>query len=94
MNTNTHTNPLATAATPLTGRTALVTGGSRGIGAASVLRLAQEGADVALTYVNGKDAAEDVVRPPAPWDAGRWPCGPTPPTRTRRAAGRQGWRTG
>ncbi|MFJ3038947.1 MULTISPECIES: SDR family oxidoreductase [Streptomyces] len=64
MNTNTHTptNPLAATDAPLTGRTALVTGGSRGIGAATVLRLAREGADVALTYVNGKDAAEDVVR--------------------------------
>jgi 3-oxoacyl-[acyl-carrier protein] reductase len=46
----------------LNGRTALVTGGSRGIGAATALRLAREGADVAVTYVNGKEAAEDVVR--------------------------------
>lgn len=47
---------------PLNGKLALVTGGSRGIGAATALRLAQEGADVAVTYVNGKEAAEDVVR--------------------------------
>ena len=46
----------------LHGRTALVTGGSRGIGAATALRLAREGADVSVTYVNGKEAAEDVVR--------------------------------
>ncbi|MEV5184965.1 SDR family NAD(P)-dependent oxidoreductase [Streptomyces werraensis] len=46
----------------LLGRTALVTGGSRGIGAAAALRLAQEGADVAVTYVNGKEAAEGVAR--------------------------------
>ncbi|OKK13839.1 SDR family oxidoreductase [Streptomyces sp. CB02400] len=46
----------------LLGRVALVTGGSRGIGAATALRLAREGADVAVTYVNGKEAAEEVVR--------------------------------
>ncbi len=44
------------------GRAALVTGGSRGIGAATALRLAREGADVAITYVRDKDAAADVVR--------------------------------
>ncbi|MGA5279292.1 SDR family NAD(P)-dependent oxidoreductase [Streptomyces griseoincarnatus] len=46
----------------LLGRAALVTGGSRGIGAATALRLAREGADVAVTYVSGKEAAADVVR--------------------------------
>lgn len=39
-----------------------MTGGSRGIGAATAVRLAREGADVAVTYVNGKEAAQDVVR--------------------------------
>ncbi|MGW1744298.1 SDR family oxidoreductase [Streptomyces sp. NPDC002092] len=46
----------------LDGKVALVTGGSRGIGAATALRLARDGADVAVTYVTGKDAAADVVR--------------------------------
>ncbi|MFE0448380.1 SDR family oxidoreductase [Streptomyces fungicidicus] len=46
----------------LLGEAVLVTGGSRGIGAATALRLAREGADVAVTYVNGKEAAEEVVR--------------------------------
>ncbi|MFD7401949.1 SDR family oxidoreductase [Streptomyces sp. NPDC059866] len=46
----------------LHGKVALVTGGSRGIGAATAVRLAREGADVAITYVHGKEAADDVVR--------------------------------
>ncbi|MEU0204458.1 MULTISPECIES: SDR family oxidoreductase [unclassified Streptomyces] len=46
----------------LDGKVALVTGGSRGIGAATALRLAREGADVAVGYVHGKEAADDVVR--------------------------------
>ncbi|MFI8388766.1 SDR family oxidoreductase [Streptomyces sp. NPDC085540] len=40
---------------------ALVTGGSRGIGAAVALRLAEDGADVAITYVHDAGAAAEVV---------------------------------
>ncbi|MBW5481955.1 SDR family oxidoreductase [Streptomyces bambusae] len=44
------------------GKAVLVTGGSRGIGAAIALRLAEDGADVAITYVADEAAAQDVVR--------------------------------
>jgi 3-oxoacyl-[acyl-carrier protein] reductase len=46
----------------LKGKTALVTGGSRGIGAAIAHRLAAEGADVAITYASAREKAEEVVR--------------------------------
>ncbi|MCP2343230.1 SDR family NAD(P)-dependent oxidoreductase [Actinomadura rupiterrae] len=45
----------------LSGKVALVTGGSRGIGAAVALRLASEGAAVALTYVQAADQAREVA---------------------------------
>ncbi|NUW36477.1 SDR family oxidoreductase [Nonomuraea sp. SMC257] len=46
----------------LTGKVALVTGGSRGIGAAISRRLAGAGAAVALTYVQAADQAREVAK--------------------------------
>ncbi|WP_225802079.1 SDR family NAD(P)-dependent oxidoreductase [Streptomyces sp. NK15101] len=45
----------------MNGTAVLVTGGSRGIGAATAVRLAREGADVAFTYVQDEARAKEVA---------------------------------
>src|SRR5260221_13577144 len=47
---------------PLAGKVALVTAGSRGIGAAIAKRLAGDGASVAVTYSKGADTATSLVK--------------------------------
>nr|HMU05118.1 SDR family NAD(P)-dependent oxidoreductase [Saprospiraceae bacterium] len=45
----------------LSGKVALITGGSRGIGEAIVMKYAEEGADIAFTYVSSEEKALAVV---------------------------------
>jgi 3-oxoacyl-[acyl-carrier protein] reductase len=51
-----------TMSTKLEGKTAIITGGSRGIGAAIAKRLAADGANIAITYTKDANAASSVVK--------------------------------
>ncbi|MDQ2974573.1 MAG: 3-oxoacyl-ACP reductase FabG [Acidobacteriota bacterium] len=55
-------NKTALPETLLRGRVAIVTGGARGIGRATVIRLAEAGADVVINYARNEEAAAEVAR--------------------------------
>jgi len=59
--TLTYVGAMSTDPTPFSGRVALVTGSSRGLGAATARLLARQGADVVITYRKREDAAQGVA---------------------------------
>lgn len=72
-----------TTAPPLTGRTALITGEASGLGRAIAVRLADDGAAVAVNHLPddwSASAAREVVTE-IEARGGRWPSGRTSPTR-------------
>jgi len=57
----------------LTNRIALVTGGSRGIGAAIAVAFAKAGADIAVNYRERDDAAQEICTAITASAGGHWP---------------------
>ncbi len=82
----------------LLGKRTLVNGGSRGIGAAIAIALAEKGADVAFTYQRSADRAASVVKTIEEKAGAGSPFRPIVPTRTpfgapwtRRSTRLEGW---
>jgi 3-oxoacyl-[acyl-carrier protein] reductase len=67
----------------LSGKVALITGGSRGIGAAIASALADDGADVAISYSASPDKAKGVVNDLLAKACAPEPSRPTRPTPRR-----------
>ena len=84
------------AAMKLGGKIALVTGAQQGIGRATALALAEEGADVAVNWLDDRDAAESVARRSARLAEGRTRFRPTcrGSTRSPRWSPRPGGNSG
>jgi NAD(P)-dependent dehydrogenase (short-subunit alcohol dehydrogenase family) len=75
----------------LTGKVAQVTGGSRGIGTAVARALASAGADVAITYLNSRQDAENVAAEMRATECGHGLSARTRPIRPQQQPSSAGW---